>query len=725
MFPTKPSIPISKSLVLALAALLAAASVLRGQETIVNLPEFSINETRSATATMALRELRGIPGGVSVVDAGELRGARMSTPADLFALQPGVLVMTAFGGLDHPRLSIRGASIQRASDPSAGRGILFLQDGFPINFSDGSFDFVEFLDPAMTDHALIVRGGNALTLGATTLGGAVDLVSPTGRDAPGGLVRGEAGSHGYVRGQLSVSATKGRGDIRFSMTGFSLDGWRDYNHQEASRAHLNAGVRFGNGWSNRVFASAMHSRVEVTGVQTLAQIDARDTSALPVAVAAQISRDSSQYRIGNRLSRRFADGSALDVGAGIAYVDYTFTQGSTITRVRNTDASLDANWTKRGALFAAALPNTFSAGARGQLGRRDQQIFLNGAGAAPNLGGVVGPMFADNRLRAQNATLWIDDQLSLGRGLTLIGSLSAMRANRINGDRYAGIRPGPRDDSSSSLSFSELMPRIGFRYESDDGGFQWFGNITRGCEPLTWDALLTTVSGTGSGMALIDGPNPRRVASTRYEAQRATTVETGVRGRAGRIAYDVTLYHSRVNDELLLLATDATGAATRFGNAGRTIHQGIETALGCEVLKARPHSVVARASHTWSDFYFDGDPIWGDNTLPVIAPHFAQFALYYHHKAGWHAGATLTWQPRGGWADYANTLRAPGYTVVGLNAGYARAKGFLFFVYVRNIFDRRHVTGINAGAGNLNGQDAARFFPGEPVSLYAGAEWRW
>jgi len=708
-----------------LATLSAAACVLRGQEDVVNLPEFVVNETRSAAAPMALRELREIPGGVGVVDAGELRGGRMSTPADLFALQPGVLVMTAFGGLDHPRLSIRGASIQRASDPSAGRGILFLQDGFPVNFSDGSFDFVEFLDPSIPDHALIVRGGNALTLGATTLGGAVDLVSPTGRDAPGGLVRFEAGSHGYVRGQLSASAVKGRGDIRFIVSGFSLDGWRDYNHQEVSRAHLNAGARLGNGWSNRVYVSAMHSRVEVTGVQTLAQIAARDTAALPVAVLAQISRDTSQYRLGNRISHQSAASGTLAIGAGIAYVDYTFTQGTTITRARNTDASLDASWTKRGALFASGLANTFSAGARGQLGRRDQCVFLNGGGAAPNLGGVVGPMFADNRLRAQNATLWIDDQLSLGRGFTLIGSLSAMRANRINEDRYAGIRPGQRDDSSASASFSALMPRIGFRHETAGGGLQWFGNITRGCEPLTWDAILTTIPGAGSGTALIDGPNPRRVASTRYEAQRATTVETGVRGRTGRLTYDVTLYHSRVNGELLLLATDATGAATRFGNAGRTIHQGIEAAFGCEVLKTGPHSVVARASHTWSDFRFDGDPVWGNNALPVIAPHFSQFALYYHHKAGWHAGTMVTWQLRGGWADYAGTLRAPGYAVAGLNAGYARRKGLGVFAEVRNLFDRRHATGINAGAGNLNGQDAARFFPGEPLSFYAGAEWRW
>jgi len=756
MFPTKPIRKLIRKLVrkrlafafafaALFAALFATAPVLPAQnaqnaqdaqdaqDTIVTLPELAVHDTTSAAAAIALRELREIPGGVSVVDTDALRGARMSTPADLFALQPGVLVLSAFGGLDHPRLSIRGASIQRASDPSAGRGILFLQDGFPINFSDGSFDFVEFLDPTVLDHALIARGGNALTLGATMLGGAINLVSPTGLDAPGGLVRGEAGSHGYLREQLSVSAVKGRADIRFSASGFSLDGWRDYNHQEAARALLNAGLRLGNGWSNRVYLSAMHSRVEVTGVQTLAQIAARDTSALPMSIAAQISRDTSQYRLGDRLSRQFPDGGTLAIGAGIAYVDYTFTQGTTITRARNTDANFDANWTKRdtlfGALLARALPNTFTAGARAQLGRRDQQIFLNGSGAPPNLGGILGPMFADNRLRAQNATLWLDDQLTLGRGFTLIASLSAMRANRINKDRYAAIRPGQRDDSSDSTSTTALMPRIGFRYEHHESGgngaFQWFGNITRGCEPLTWDALLATIPGSGSGQQLIDGPNPRRVAATRYAAQRATTLETGVRGNTGRLAYDVTLYRSWLNDELLLLATDATGAATQFGNAARTIHQGIEAALGYEILKTGPHSIIARASYTWSDFYFAGDPVWKNNALPVIAPHYAQFALYYHHKTGWHAGATLTWQPRGAWADYANTLRAPGYAVVALNAGYARAKGLSIFIDVQNLLNRRYVTGMNAGAGTLAGQDAARFFAGDPISLYAGAEWRW
>lgn len=690
-----------------------------GDETIL-LPGVSVDASRPAVLE-AQREARMIPGGASVADAIALRNGRLNTPADLFALQPGVLVMTAFGGIDHPRLSIRGAGIQRGGDPGAGRGILFLQDGFPVNFSDGSYDFVEFLDPAGIDHARIVRGGNALALGATTLGGAIDLVTPAGRDAGENRVRFEMGGHEYMRGQITLSgASRGGGDFHFDATGFSLGGWRDYNNQEAARARLNFGASLGRGWGNRVYLSTMYSRVEVTGVQTLAQIAARSTAALPLAVTAQIGRDMKQYRIGDRVSGSLAGGT-LSAGIGLAHVDFTFAQGGNITRSRNTDGSFDASWTRRGDLFNG-FANTFTAGARAQIGRRDQQVFLNGSGVAPNLGGVQGLMHSDNRLTAENGALWIDNQLDVGRGFTLIATAAVAKANRINEDRFTPIRT-ERPDSSSSAGSSAFMPRLALRYGR--GGFQAFANVTRGYEPLTWDALLTTDPGRGSGEALITGANPRRAAATLYSPQRATTVETGARARTARVTWDLTAYRSWVKGELLLLATDELGGATRFGNAGRTIHQGVEAGAGVDILHTAKHSVIARASHTWSDFYFDGDPVWRDNALPVIPPHFAQFALRYHHARGWYGGATVTWQPRGGWADYASTLRAPGYTTADVRAGYSTAKGIGVFLDLRNVFDRTHVTGINAAAGNLNGADAARFFAGEPRTLFGGAEFRW
>ncbi|MDR0353221.1 MAG: TonB-dependent receptor [Opitutaceae bacterium] len=707
------------------AACLLLPGAATAQETPIELPGLRVEDSRPEIlrASQALAE---IPGGTGLVDAAALRIGRLNTPADLFQLQPGVLVLTAFGGIDHPRLSIRGASIQRGGDPGGGRGILFLQDGFPVNFSDGSFDFVEFLDPAMLDHASIFRGGNAFTLGSTTLGGAVNLVSPTGIDGPR-LARVEAGAHDYFRAQLSHSSTDGPRDVFLTMTGFSLGGWRDYNHQEAARAALNFGWRFPNGWTNRVHLSAMRSRVEITGVQTLEAIAAGSTAANEFTQRSGTGRDTAQYRLGDRLTRQFANNSTLSLGAYLAYVTYDFTQGPNITFANNIDGGVDASWTMRGELLS--LPNTLTLGLRAQLGRRDQRVHLNGPGRPPAIATrEVGLMHSHNRLVAENATLWLDHQLALGRGFTLVTALSAARANRNNDERYAALRTA-RPDSSGGAGSAALLPRLGVRYERKN--FQWFANVTRNWEPLTWDALLTTHLGAGD---FINGPDPRRAVPTQYSAQHGITAETGARGTAGPLMYEITGYRTWLRNELLSLATDAAGMPTQFGNADRTIHQGVETSVSLDLLRlaaphadARGHALLLRAAHTWSDFSFDSDPLWGNNDLPVMPPHLLQAALQYRHASGWHGGVTLTWQPRGGWADYANTQRAPGYTIVGLSAGYAPKKGAGFFLDLRNLFDRSYVSGINSGIGNFSAPaaDKARFFAGEPLSLYGGVEWKW
>ncbi|OAM90552.1 hypothetical protein AW736_07105 [Termitidicoccus mucosus] len=675
------------------------------QEPPIELPGLRVEGSRPEILRAA-QALAAVPGGTGLVDAEALRIGRLNTPADLFQLQPGVLVLTAFGGIDHPRLSIRGASIQRGGDPGGGRGILFLQDGFPVNFSDGSFDFVEFLDPAALDHAAIFRGGNAFTLGATTLGGAVNLVSPTGIDGPR-LARVEAGAHDYFRAQLSLSATDGPRDVFFTLTGFSLDGWRDYNHQESARAALNFGWRFANGWTNRVYLSAMRSRVEITGVQTLEEIAAGSTAANAFTKLTQTGRDTKQYRIGDRLTRQFANNSTLSIGAHLAYVTYGFIQGPNITFANNTDGGADASWTLRGEILSR--PSTLTLGLRAQLGRRDQHTHPNLFGAGSP--GTPGPMAARNRLVAENVTVWLDHQFALGHGFTLVTALSAARANRIN-DNLLDTLSGSADSEGAAA----LLSRLGVRYERKN--FQWFANVTRNWEPLTWDAMLTTLA-----------PRPR-------SAQHGITAETGVRGTAGPLVYEITGYRTWLRNELLV-CTDAVGAPTQFGNADRTIHQGIEAAASIDLLRiagldanARGHSLLLRAAHTWSDFYFDGDPVWGSKDLPVMPPHLLQAALQYRHASGWHGGVSLTWQPRGGWADYANTRRAPGYAVVGLSAGYAPKKGAGFFLDLRNVFDRRYVSGINSGIGNFSALppasgDRARFFAGEPMSLFGGVEWKW
>ena len=75
------------------------------------------------------------------------------------------------------RLSICGSGISRGFHM---RGLTLLQDGIPMNLADDNGDFQE-LDPSVLSHLEVYRGANAFRFGGTTLGGAINGVTPTGR----------------------------------------------------------------------------------------------------------------------------------------------------------------------------------------------------------------------------------------------------------------------------------------------------------------------------------------------------------------------------------------------------------------------------------------------------------------------------------------------------------------------------------------------------------------
>ena len=108
-------------------------------------------------------------------------------------------------------MSIRGSGLQRTFH---GRGIRLMQDGIPLNLADGGFD-MQSVDPLAASHINIWRGGNALSNGSTTLGGAIDYLSHTGHSAPGYSARVEAGSYEYLRARFAGGITEGSSDLYF------------------------------------------------------------------------------------------------------------------------------------------------------------------------------------------------------------------------------------------------------------------------------------------------------------------------------------------------------------------------------------------------------------------------------------------------------------------------------------------------------------------------------
>src|SRR3546814_15578894 len=106
------------------------------------------------------------------------------------------------------------------------RGVSRLVDGIPVNLADGSGDFQE-IDPLMLSHLEVWRGANALRFGASSLGGAINAVTPSARNLGNRFeARVEGGSFGTLRGHAAGGHVGERSDQLLAVTGSCQDGYR-------------------------------------------------------------------------------------------------------------------------------------------------------------------------------------------------------------------------------------------------------------------------------------------------------------------------------------------------------------------------------------------------------------------------------------------------------------------------------------------------------------------
>ena len=157
-----------------------------------------------------------------------------NTIKDILGWVPGVIAQTRWG--PDGRISIRGSGLTRNF---GNRGINVYTDGIPINTADGLLDLFE-IDPSAYRYVEVYKGANALRYGANSLGGAINFVTPTGRDAPAFDARVDAGSFGYLgagqhgRCKRTLRLVRQRSAQR-------EDGYREQNRNDVERLNANFG----------------------------------------------------------------------------------------------------------------------------------------------------------------------------------------------------------------------------------------------------------------------------------------------------------------------------------------------------------------------------------------------------------------------------------------------------------------------------------------------------
>ena len=186
------------------------------------------------------KRLSRTPGAVAVVAAEAYEKRSVQGFPDLLRDVPGVVAQKRYG--EESRLSIRGSGIGQSFHQ---RGVLFAQDGVPFADGDGFSDFQQ-IDPLGARYIEVYRGGNALRFGGAQLGGAINLITPTGRTAESpNLFRLEGGSYGLLRGQAAVARVAGPFDLYASGSALTASGFRQNSGQRQARGSVNLGMSFG------------------------------------------------------------------------------------------------------------------------------------------------------------------------------------------------------------------------------------------------------------------------------------------------------------------------------------------------------------------------------------------------------------------------------------------------------------------------------------------------
>jgi iron complex outermembrane receptor protein len=626
---------------------------------------------RSTDAAEAL--IAATPGGADVVGYEDYADKSLVSLRDALAFSPGVYLQPRYG--QEVRLSVRGSGISRGFHM---RGLTLLQDGIPINLADDNGDFQE-LEPAFFDHLEVYRGSNALRFGSGTLGGAINGVTPTGMDAAGLYLRGDAGTFDTVRGLASFGGVSGDVDYWAALSADSSDGDRQHADRKSARFHGNLGWQVSGNVTTRFYASLNTIRQKLPGALNLATVlSAPETGNF----AGDQARDIDSLRLQNRTTVDLSDGK---LAFGVFYNRKSLYHP--IFQV------IDQESTDFGA-FARfdyeSGPLAFTLGSEIRRGSTRAQQYVN-------LNGKRGDLRFDADQDARSLSLYGELRYTPIERLTLIAGgvyASGWRAREV---LYSFT---PAQDGR--IEFDEFSPKFGVLVDAG-GGIQVYANYSRSAEFPGFGEVFQTVAGTSTFIPSI-------------APQTAWTIEAGTRGSSGIASWDFTLYSSRIDGELLQYNVGPDIPASTF-NAGNTLHQGIEAALSLQLADW----AVLRQVYQYSKFRFDDDAVFGDNRLPVVPAHVYRAELRLGSDA-LHVAPNVEWVPEGAWADYVNGVKTHGYALLGVTAGAKLTDNIDLFVDARNLTAKKAAGDLSAAIAANAG--SAIYYPVERRAVSGGVRAR-
>ena len=698
--------------------------------------------------------LRDVPANVQTFSSRDIERQRQGNLAEFLENNPtSVTVNAAQGNPYQLDISFRGFT----ASPLLGvpQGLSVFQDGVRINEPFGDVVNWDLLPQSAIAGIQLIPGSNPL-FGLNTLGGALSVITKSGRDNPGGSVEFSAGSFGRTSLQYELGGEAGPWDW-FSTANISKEhGWAEHNPSRVVQFYARAGYK-DHGTAFDLSLTGANNRLE--GTQTLPASflddrrqaytfpDVNDNQALMLAAKGSHTIDKGTVLGANAYVRRYRNKSTSSNVNGNFGTPDPISGVPDAVQALNDRSAIDQTSAGLGVQLTLTQPfgerkNQFVIGAGGDFGRArftqdSQPADFNTMRAAVATGDFARE--TDAQTRNRTLALFVANTLSLTPQWSLAAS-GRFNAAQVSIRDRSGLAPALDGDHS----FTRFNPAIGVTFNPNELD-TFYAGYNEGMRAPTAIELTCAdpLAPCKLPNAFLADPPLRQVV--------ARTIELGARGKQGADTWSVAVYRTELQDDIQFVSSGGAINAGFFQNVGKTRRLGLELTAGT---RFGPVNVVARYSviaATYESAFTEHSPnnssadANGDIAVPVGAsiPGIPRQSLRLRFDAdasdAWKLGANLaisaSSRARGDENNLDANGRVPGYAVLNLDTEYELGKGFEVFARLNNVFARKYanfgILGQNVFANPTRSFDPANSASetflglGAPRGLWVGLRYEW
>ncbi len=645
----------------------------------------------AAPSASGLSEL-DTPAAVSVVSGEDMRHAapRVNLSENLSSV-PGLQIQNRQNYAQDLQISVRGFGSRSTFGL---RGIRMYVDGIPATMPDGQGQ-TSNIDIGSIDHIDVLRGPFSALYGNSS-GGVINVETETGQQPTTLEASSWYGSYGSWRNSVKASGATGdgtqTGDVNYTVSAsrFTTHGFRDHSSAQKNLGNAKLGVRIDDVSTLTLLFNSVHVDAQDPGGLTTEQWKDNPRQVASNVTLYDARKTVDQTQAGLHYQRQMSENDDLSVMMYAGERETTQYQsipkatqlrpgypGGVISLSRHYQG-IDTRWTHRDALFT--IPVTFTGGLDYETMTEKRKGYQNFSGDEL---GVQGEMRRNERNLMWNLdpylqTAWqLTDKLSLDAGV---------RFSTVNFDSNDYYVTSTDPDDSGNRRYHRWLPAAALNYAIDNS-WNAYVSAGRGFETPTLNELSYRAADQ---------------AGLNLNLQPATseTVELGSKKRIGNGLLTAAIFQTDTKNEIV--SDSSFEGRTSYKNAGETRRRGLELGLDQQF----GESWRFKAAWTLLDARYRsnacGTESCDGNRIPGIARNMAYAGLAYAPDQGWYAGTDVRYLSDIA-ADDENDVKAPSYTVVGVNSGYkwlVQNWTLDLFGRVDNLFDRNYIGSVIVNESN-------------------------